>query len=239
MGYRKLGIFLAFYIGRVNIVLEDMMKKFAIVTIFAALCLGWSSVAHAKPTPYTFDMSLVDIVEDTANAGLLGKPTWHQWIYKVEIVEDPNGENHNGLSHFTLGLEDCFQGSLLDTLAETAGANSGNLLALTGNIVRDYEDVEVGTDGSTGLYGIKWNLKDGEDNFETIGDYDYFWFSAPTDEGHLGTSLVKRGRTSVVNTAILTPDCPECKPTVTPEPSTMLLFGTGAVGFLARRRRKK
>lgn len=212
------------------------MRKFFILTMIAAAFLGWGPAAHAKPEPFTFQISLVDIVEDTANAGLLGKPTWHQWIYRVDVVADPGGNNQNGLSHTTIGLEDCFHRSLLSTLAQTAGANSGNLLGLTGNIVREYEAPEVGTDGSTGLYGIKWNLADGEDNFETIGDYDYFWFSAPTDQGILNTALVKRGG-DVVDTNVLTPDCPDCQPVV-PEPSTIALFGTGVLGFLVRKRKK-
>lgn len=211
------------------------MKRFLIFAVTITALLGWGPAAQAVPQPYTFQISLVDIVEDTANAGLLGKPTWYQWIYKIEIIADPQGSNHNGLSHTTIGLEECFQGSLLETLEETAGANSGNLLGLAGNLSRNYQ-IETGTDGSTGLYGIKWDLT--TDNFETIGDYDYFWFSAPTDEGVLNSGLVKRGRTTVVNTALLTPDCPQCEPPSVPEPSTMLLFGSGVLGFLVRKRKK-
>lgn len=191
--------------------------------------------AFAVAVNYTFQMSLTSVTEDTANAGLFGKPTWYQWLYEVKAVT--GGSVKTGLSHFTVGLEDCFSGALLSAVASTAGANgnppnAGNLSGLVGNELRTYT-VSTGTDGSTGLYGIKWDL--GTDNFDNVGDIDYFWFSAPAGGAETNDVLVKRGG-GTVEATLDTPACPECHEPAIPEPATVLLFSSGLVGTLIRRR---
>lgn len=184
-----------------------------------------------------YQISFVSTTEDPDHAGLLGFDTWFQWLYKVNVIE---GEKRNGLSHFTLELEMCIaeDEELLAAIASTAGANGvapndGNLSGLMGNEFRSY-NIESGLDGSTGIEGVKWELL--SDNFEDVGDYDYFWFSAPTDEGGLHDGVVKHGRNLTFHD-VLTPGCDHH---VIPEPSSLFLMGSGILGaFVVRRKRKR
>lgn len=189
---------------------------------------------------YTFQISLVDVVEDEDNAGFLGKPSWYQWIYKVEVVK---GESKGyALSHFTIELEDCFKDSLLGAIEETSGANGkgyyaeDNLLALEGSEKRKYE-VSTGKDGNSGTWGIKWDIKDSSPNdLDEIGEIEYFWFSAPTNDAIENKTYVKAGQDKAI-AYLDTPACPDCSTNpVVPEPATMLLMSSGiGMAFLRRR----
>jgi len=214
-----------------------MSKKiFVFLAVFAPLAGGFVSNAFAvAPANYEFNITLEDVVEDVANSGLLGKPDWYQWIYKVDIV--PGGSSHNGLSHFTIELEDCFEGELLAAIGSTAGyngvpSNGDNLNGLDGNEYREYA-VSTGNDGSTGIWGIKWDLTSGTFD-DVVNDVDYFWFSAPTEETFEGMALVKHAG-NIGERDVLTPDCPECEPVI-PEPATMLLLGSGLAGAFIRKK---
>ncbi len=189
---------------------------------------------------YTFLISLVDVVEDEANAGLFGEPDWYQWIYEVEVVAGE--EEGHALSHFTIDLEDCFKKKLDEAIEETAGANGNgfsddNLLGLAGNETRTY-DISVGKDGDNGPWGIKWDIRDSSpDDLDEVGDVDYFWFSAPTDESVEKLVYVKAGQDKI-NDSVDMPACPDCGPRnpVVPEPATMFLMSLGlGVAFLRRR----
>ena len=215
-----------------------------VAAIVTALVWPKEALAHGGGgTPnYTFNASLVSVVEDLANSGLLHKDHWYQWLYKVEVVA--GGNTHNALSHFTIELEDCFKDKLLEAIEETAGANGrghndDNLSGLEGNEYRKYsiETHEPNWHDPTSY--IKWDLKNNSPNgLDEIGDIEYFWFSAPTDEALAHNSIVKYGNHEKI-TLVDTPACPDCKPNnpVVPEPSTMLLLGSGLAATVVRRKK--
>ena len=210
------------------------MKKTGLILLVLSIFLVSEAVATQN---FTFQSTLVSITGDSARDGYFGKPDWYQWLYKVRIV--PGGGTHNGLSHFTLELEDCFEGALLNAIVATAGANgnppnSGNLSSLTGNEPRTYI-ISGGNDGSTGTWGIKWDLDSPPYNFDAVGDIDYFWFSAPTNESVNNNAAAKHGN-NITIALVQTPDCPTCTQPVIPEPATAFLFVPSAVLALLRRR---
>jgi hypothetical protein len=212
------------------------MTLYMLLGIFAGAMVIPSSVM-AKPSPYTYTAGLEDntLVDPSITDG--GK-TWYQWIYNVSVIADPGGSDHFGLSHFTIELPDCYDEKLLATIADTAGANTGNLYGLSGDQPRSY-NIEYGLDGSTGLIGIKWESVGG-DQLDSIGEFDYFWFSVPTSEAVTGTSVVKAGTNQLFFEGDV-PDCPDCEPPVTPkipEPMSCLLLGSGLVGALLRRKNR-
>lgn len=212
---------------------RKILRILIITGIFAA---GFAPAASAAPTYFHFEFELATIVEDPSMYDTLGCcETWYQWIYEVKAVATAGDTNQQGLSHFTVGLENCYTEELLAAIEGTAGANgvppnSGNLAGSTGNEYRTY-NIETGTDNSTGIYGIKWEIVSGD--FEA-GDVDYFWFSAPTDQIVLNDSVVKHGQNET-HISLQTPDCPDCQPVI-PEPATMMLFGSAFAGMLLRKK---
>jgi len=209
------------------------MRK-ALFVLMVSLVFVFGFVTQSEAGINAFNIFLIDVVEDTANAGLGAQDSWYQWIYKVE-----KGESQE-LSHFFIDLEDCFDSDFGGLILSTAGyngvpPNDDNLLGLDGNEFREYE-VEYGQDGHLGdpkPTGIKWNLVDSDDyNFEDDTDFDYFWFSVPVDldSAVLRLAHVKYGQNNNF-IEVWTPGCPDCDdPNAIPEPAFNDSIGKWTVG---------
>ncbi len=215
-----------------------MRKVSLFILATAILTLAYPMEAKAQVVN-PFSISLVgNNLVDTDSAGLYGKPTWYQWLYRVDVVGDSDAPH--GLSHLTFEIEDCYSEELLEIIASTAGFNNlGNLYGQTVDETRTYE-IEYGMDGSTGIIGIKWNADpqpgDTDEELKEVGEYDLFWFSVPTMTTFNGQGLVKAGQ-DVFYQDLLTPDCPECDMPEIPEPSSMLLLGSGLCAVAMRRKK--
>jgi hypothetical protein len=203
-----------------------MIKKI-LIAIFVMLMAPAISFA----CNYTFDVNLVsnsilDPVRSSANT--LGFDNWYVWKYRVDVIQ--GGSRHNALSNWSLELPNCYiiSPNLFNEIEASAGWGGGDK-------ARIYVAEDVNPDPNSGLSGIKWEFKGG-DELNQVGEYDYFWFSAPTDESIEKDWAVKAGG-NIVRGDVEVPDCPECEDPVIPEPVSLLLFGSGLAGFLFKRRR--
>jgi len=87
--------------------------------------------------------------------------------------------------------------------------------------------------------GLKWNFTSGVagDELDAVGEYDYFWFSAPTDVDIETAWSIKAGQ-NIATGMTRGPECPDCPPPGIPEPMSLVLFGTGLAAFINTKRRK-
>lgn len=208
------------------------MKK-AIWGIAAILVLSMAAPAFA--CNYTFDVSLFKISSDPVRSAnnTLGFDKWYVWTYQVDVVS--GGSTNRALSNWVLQLPNCYVESpyLFKEIAASAGQGGGDKIRVYDFEAKDTEDPNLG------FKGLKWEFVSG-DQMDQPGEYDYFWFSAPTDESIDVDWGVKAGGKKVFGD-VEGPACPDCEdpdPGV-PEPMSMILFGAGLAGMALRKRRVK
>ncbi len=171
---------------------------------------------------FTFDVSLVSIgVDATRSASnTLGFDNWYVWTYRVDVAS--GGDYKNALSNWMLELPNCYVESPLLFKEIAASADQGG-----GDKVRVYDfEAKDTNDPNLGFKGLKWEFVSG-DQLDKAGEYDYFWFSVPTNMDIDADWGVKAGR-HITNGTVEVPDCPNCDPGV-PEPASMVLVGVGLI----------
>ena len=206
-----------------------MKKKiwgFLVFIVMASLLMPAFSFACG----FTFDVSLVSrMVDATRSANnTLGFDNWYIWKYRVDV--NLGSENRSALSHWVLELPNCYITSpvLFQEIEASAGAGGGNE-------IRSYVSDTVNPDLKVGLSGLKWDQVGGEP-MDEYNDYDYFWFSVPTNIDIETDWAVKAGQYKKYGD-VEGPACPEC--TGTPEPLSMVLFGSGLAGLLFRKKKSR
>ncbi len=190
-----------------------MSKKqiIMIITVVTLAIFLWGVKSESVPGSYSYSISLIEKPRlDSSMTGVMGQGEWYQWMYKVEVVDsDARGF---ALSNFLLEVKDCYDDNYLAQMTTSAGANRGNLYGpnFSGNELRQYVHDE-GVDGTSLIRGTKWeDIIEGSINEEIDeeGDFEYFWFSAPTQQSVTGKAAIKFGGEAVLFDVEI-PACPD------------------------------
>ena len=215
---------------------EGVMKKkiwgFLVFIVMASLLVPALSFACS----YTFDVSLVSRTLDATRSAqdTLGFDNWYVWTYKVEVVK---GEVGKALSNWVLALPNCYITSP-DLFKEIEASANEKSWGESGTLRIYADEHAVDPDPNSGLSGLKWDevKKCWRDELDRIGEFGYFSFSVPTNIDIETDWAVKAG-TKEVTGKVEGPACPEC--TGTPEPLSMVLFGSGLAGLLFRKKKSR
>ena len=212
--------------------MTNIKKLFFVLIVW--LSFAFVSAA-AFACNFTFDVSLVSVTVDAARSAqnTLGFDNWYVWKYRVDVVEGSN--NRSALSNWVLQLPDCYITSkdLFKEIEASAGSAGGDQS-------RTYISSAVNPDPNLNFKGLKWEWKNScwwwsLDQLDQEGEYDYFWFSAPTDLSIDGDWGVKAGQNKIYGD-VEVPDCPGCHDPGVPEPVSSILFSVGLAGLWKRRR---
>lgn len=212
---------------------KKILRELGILLSAAASFFAVCQASLAAPPSFTFDVSLIsNSVLDPVRSGdnTLGFDNWYVWKYKVTVISsDTRG---HGLSHWVLELPVCYltDSTLFQEIEASAGWGGGDK-------VRIFAPGTADPDPTTGLSGIKWDFVSG-DELDTVGEYDYFWFSAPTNLDIETDWAVKAGRDGVFASGEIEGPACHTDPQI-PEPMSLILFCTGLAGakiFLRRRK---
>ena len=212
------------------------MKKIRLPFFTLVILLVSAVQAQAQATLYSFMISdpVITVDSDIEQADL-----WYKWTYQVTVVTPDAGESdptHNALSHLTSGLENCWLGiqdEVIRNLVTDSIGFDGDNPDGSGD-QRSFNIEFANFNNSTDPDGIKWNVADGSDDLDEIGEFDFFWFSVPTNEITMTTGLLKYGSNDK-EVSVETPACPGCD-NHTPEPLSLSLMGIGLLGMLMRRK---
>jgi len=212
-----------------------MKKKMWGFLLFVVMTLVVMPIASFACS-YTFDVNLVSRSLDSARSAqnTLGFDDWYVWTYKVEVVP---GETGRALSNWVLQLPDCYITS--PDLFREIEASANEYSWGDHNRLRIYQSEHaVNPDPNSNLSGLKWDeiKKCWRDELDHIGEFGYFSFSVPTNIDIETDWAVKAG-TKIVRGTVEGPDCPECEHPGTPEPVSLMLFGSGLAGLLLRRKK--
>ncbi|MDD5020014.1 MAG: PEP-CTERM sorting domain-containing protein [Candidatus Omnitrophica bacterium] len=211
--------------------MKRQMARIALIFVLLA-----AAAPAAMACGYTFDVSLVAKFVDVGRSidNTFGFEDWYVWIYRVDVVK---GETNHALSNWVLQLPDCYIASK-DLFKEIEASAGGGIF---GDKVRIYNTEGVVDDSNLDdMSGLKWEWQETcwfKDELDQRKEYDYFWFSVPTDMDIDGDWGVKAGQEEVYGD-VEVPDCPGCENSGTPEPvsSALFIIGLGGLGLWKKKR---
>jgi len=173
----------------------------------------------------------IDAARSASNT--LGFDNWYVWTYRIDVIaSDTEGR---ALSNWVLELPNCYVTSkdLFNEIEASVGFGGGDT-------PRVYDPELADPDPNSTLYGLKWDFTSGagSDELDGVGEYDFFWFSAPTNID-VGTDwAIKAGNSILASGQTRGPECPGCPEPYIPEPASLVLMGAGIVGLILRNKRK-
>lgn len=168
-----------------------------------------------------FESKTVDGPRSAANVG--GFDSWVIWTYRVTANTD-TGSDPGEFSHLVIGLPDLSY--VNDTMFISDGIEDSADTVPSGFYGIQFRST---ASGPLRLRGMEWNNE--SDRVTEEDDFDFFFFSTPDVPIALVDVGLKRGGGRVYG-LIEGPGSP------IPEPSSMLLLGSGLAGFGFFRRRK-
>ena len=209
------------------------MNTFA-KTLLSALILGAillsSLPAAATPPPAIFDFT-VNLTQANVWDGV-----GYVWEYQVTAAP----QNNRGLSHWVLELCPRWFEATPPNFIDTSFFPNGLWTTPTkgGATGGDIYEVEYGLDPPTGALGLKYNFDSGN-QLDAPGETDFFSFRLTESRTAVEIGwTAKDGNVPDDHGTVLGPECSSCPPPEIPEPTTLLLLGSGLLGGLVARRRR-